>query len=85
MSKFNGFGKAFVVTPVIALGVTNLDSYQSGQWVTVLGQRSKSRLVRDRTTHKVYILDRPRGSRLSIAALRLGVGVAKDQALTSVK
>jgi hypothetical protein len=81
----HAFGKAFVATPTVALGVTNLDSFQSGQWVQVLGQPGKARFIRERKTGQNFILNRPKGSRLSMSALRLVAGVAKPDVVKVVK
>jgi hypothetical protein len=83
--NINSVGRPFVATPVLALGVSNLNDYQSGQWVRFAGQKSPVRLVRERGTGRTFLLSRPKGSRLSIAALRLSVGVANPDVLTEVK
>lgn len=81
----NPFGKPFVRTPVIVVGVSNLDEIQTGNWVKTPGDKRSSRLARDPQTGRAYLVSAPRGGRVSTAAFRLGCRKSNDAVLTSVR
>jgi hypothetical protein len=81
----NSVGRPFVAAPVIALGVSSLDHLQSGQHIRVLGHKKLSRFVRERETGRTYIVSAPKGSRVSMAAFRLSVGVDTSKVVTEIK
>lgn len=77
--------RSYVATPVVVLGVSNLDSYQSGQWIKIAGNKRAARLVRERNTGRVYVVAAPSHSRLSTAAFRLTCGTPKPSVVREVK
>lgn len=81
----NSVGRPFVATQVVAFGVTNFDALQSGQWVRFGGDKRPVRFVRERITGETFIVPRPKGGRLSLAAFRLACGVQNRNVVPEVK
>jgi hypothetical protein len=79
----NSVGRPFVKTAEVAFGVTDLSTLQSGQWIKV-GNRKPVRFIRERGTGEMFILSAPKGSRLSMAAFRLGCGNENSKVITKV-
>jgi hypothetical protein len=82
-NRKRGAGRPFIAAVTLGLG-EDTSHLQSGQWVRRPGQAHLVRFVRERETNKTFIVPRPVGGKVSMAAFRLACGVENPQVITPV-